>query len=164
MQLETGAKKDFHEELPHSRWRELSRPGLHSDCSLSQKCKRLSRLQMRPVQATEWGSFPDFPRALNPSEIIRALRGIFQTRVEISFFIFCGHWPWHYCSDSYQPRTPLRSPALAGWLVLPAGNYPVGSANAVFPYWITVTAVPSDMLLTKNVVAPVDCAGRCIVS
>jgi hypothetical protein len=36
-----------------------------------------------------------------------------------------------------------------GWLLLPVGNYPAGSAAAVFPYWITGTAVPSDMLLTK---------------
>ena len=38
---------------------------------------------------------------------------------------------------------------LAGWLLLPVGNYPAGSAEAVFPYWITGAAVPSDMLLTK---------------
>ena len=37
----------------------------------------------------------------------------------------------------------------AGWLLLPVGNYPPGSVEAVFPYWITGTAVPSDMLLTK---------------
>jgi hypothetical protein len=36
-----------------------------------------------------------------------------------------------------------------GWLLLPVGNYPAGSVAAVFPYWITGTAIPSDMLLTK---------------
>ncbi|MEY2892704.1 MAG: hypothetical protein RJA98_2612 [Pseudomonadota bacterium] len=38
---------------------------------------------------------------------------------------------------------------LAGWLVLPVGHFPAGSAEAVFPYWITGAAVPSDMLLHK---------------
>src|SRR5260370_1054810 len=37
----------------------------------------------------------------------------------------------------------------AGWLLLPVGNYPAGSVETVFPYWITGAVVPSDMLLTK---------------
>ena len=37
----------------------------------------------------------------------------------------------------------------AGWLLLPVGNYPAGTTEVVFPYWITGAAVPSDMLLTK---------------
>jgi hypothetical protein len=37
----------------------------------------------------------------------------------------------------------------AGWLLLPVGHFPKGSADVAFPYWITGTAVPSDMLLTK---------------
>ena len=47
---------------------------------------------------------------------------------------------------------PARAVAItcfAGWLILPVGNFPGGSADAIFPYWITGTAVPSDMLLTK---------------
>jgi hypothetical protein len=47
---------------------------------------------------------------------------------------------------------PARAVAItcfAGWLILPIGNFPAGSAEAVFPYWITGAAVPSDMLLTK---------------
>lgn len=36
-----------------------------------------------------------------------------------------------------------------GWLLLPVGNFPPGSADAAFPYWLTGTALPSDMLLTK---------------
>jgi len=43
---------------------------------------------------------------------------------------------------------------LGGWLVLPVGHFPPGSAAAEFPYWITGLAVPSDMLLTKAWVAP----------
>ena len=47
------------------------------------------------------------------------------------------------------PATAVATICLAGWLLLPVGNYPPGSAAATFPYWITGTAVPSDMLLTK---------------
>ena len=51
---------------------------------------------------------------------------------------------------------PARGALLAylgGWVLLPVGHYPVGSAGAAFPYWITGLAVPSDMLLTKAWVA-----------
>lgn len=37
----------------------------------------------------------------------------------------------------------------AGWLILPVGNFPTGSADASVAYWIIGTALPSDMLLTK---------------
>ena len=43
---------------------------------------------------------------------------------------------------------------LGGWLLLPVGHFPPGSADVEFPYWITGLAVPSDMLLTKAWVAP----------
>lgn len=43
---------------------------------------------------------------------------------------------------------------LGGWLGLPVGHFPPGSAAVEFPYWITGLAVPSDMLLTKAWVAP----------
>ena len=43
---------------------------------------------------------------------------------------------------------------LGGWLVLPVGNFPPGSAAVQFPYWITGLAVPSDMLMTKAWIAP----------
>ena len=43
---------------------------------------------------------------------------------------------------------------LGGWLLLPVGHYPAGSAEAVFPYWIIGLALPSDMLLTKAWIAP----------
>jgi len=43
---------------------------------------------------------------------------------------------------------------LGGWLVLPVGHFPLGSADVEFPYWITGLAVPSDMLMTKAWVAP----------
>lgn len=44
---------------------------------------------------------------------------------------------------------------LGGWLFLPVGHYPEGSAQANFAYWIVGAALPSDMLLTKAWVAPV---------
>jgi hypothetical protein len=47
---------------------------------------------------------------------------------------------------------PARAVAItcfSGWLILPVGNFPAGSADAIIPYWITGAAVPSDMLLTK---------------
>jgi hypothetical protein len=47
---------------------------------------------------------------------------------------------------------PARAVAITcftGWLLLPVGHFPEGSADVVFPYWITGAAVPSDMLLTK---------------
>jgi hypothetical protein len=47
------------------------------------------------------------------------------------------------------PRHAVGVTLFAGWILLPVGNFPAGSATAIFPYWITGTAVPSDMLLTK---------------
>jgi hypothetical protein len=52
----------------------------------------------------------------------------------------------------FRYAAPARAVALTcftGWLLLPVGHFPKGSADAVFPYWITGAAVPSDMLLTK---------------
>jgi hypothetical protein len=47
------------------------------------------------------------------------------------------------------PSRAVAITCLAGWLILPVGNFPAGSTGTVFPYWITGAAVPSDMLLTK---------------
>jgi hypothetical protein len=47
------------------------------------------------------------------------------------------------------PERAVAVTCFAGWLLLPVGNYPPGSADVFFPYWITGAAVPSDMLLTK---------------
>ena len=47
-----------------------------------------------------------------------------------------------------QP-TAVAITCLAGWVVLPVGNFPTGSSDALVPYWIIGTALPSDMLLTK---------------
>ncbi len=44
---------------------------------------------------------------------------------------------------------------LGAWILLPVGHYPVGSAQAVFPFWIVGLATPSDMLLTKAWIGPV---------
>ena len=55
----------------------------------------------------------------------------------------------------WRPRIAVLVVCLGGWLVLPVGTYPAGTLDAVFPYWITGAAVPSNMLLTKAWVAPV---------
>jgi hypothetical protein len=52
----------------------------------------------------------------------------------------------------FRFAVPWRAVAItcfAGWLILPIGNFPAGSTSSVFPYWITGSAIPSDMLLTK---------------
>src|SRR5437868_643530 len=57
------------------------------------------------------------------------------------------------------PTYAVAATCLAGWLLLPVGNFPAGSAAAVFPYWIIGAAVPSDMLLTKMWWPPVVALG-----
>jgi len=52
------------------------------------------------------------------------------------------------------PAVAALAVFLGGWVVLPVGHFPAGSAAVEFPYWITGLAVPSDMLLTKAWVAP----------
>jgi hypothetical protein len=47
------------------------------------------------------------------------------------------------------PSRAVAITCFAGWLILPVGNFPAGSAGPVFPFWITGAAVPSNMLLTK---------------
>jgi hypothetical protein len=53
------------------------------------------------------------------------------------------------------PSQAVAITCFAGWLLLPVGNFPGGSTGTLFPYWITGTAVPSDMLLTKMWLPPV---------
>lgn len=53
-----------------------------------------------------------------------------------------------------RPAPAALAVFLGGWLLLPVGLYPPGAAGALFPYWITGAAVPSDMLVTKAWVAP----------
>ena len=53
-----------------------------------------------------------------------------------------------------RPAVAVLGSFLGGWILLPVGAYPTGSADAVFPYWIIGAALPSDMLLTKAVTAP----------
>ena len=55
---------------------------------------------------------------------------------------------------AFRPSIAVLSVLMSGWIFLPVGNYPSGSAEAVFPFWITGLAVPSDMLFTKAWVAP----------
>jgi hypothetical protein len=47
------------------------------------------------------------------------------------------------------PRYAVAITCFTGWILLPVGSFPPGSATAIFPYWITGAAAPSDMLLTK---------------
>ena len=47
------------------------------------------------------------------------------------------------------PSRAVAITCFAGWVILPVGNFPAGSTSAIFPYWITGAAVPSNMLLTK---------------
>ena len=53
-----------------------------------------------------------------------------------------------------KPPAAALTALLGGWIFLPVGHYPAGSAEAVFPYWITGLLTPSDMLITKAWVAP----------
>jgi len=53
-----------------------------------------------------------------------------------------------------RPATAALASFLGGWILLPVGSYPPGSADTVFPYWIAGLALPSDMTLTKAAVAP----------
>ncbi len=53
-----------------------------------------------------------------------------------------------------RPAVAVLGSFLGGWILLPVGSYPAGAADALFPYWIIGLALPSDMLLTKAVVAP----------
>ena len=53
-----------------------------------------------------------------------------------------------------KPQLAVLFVLLGGWIFLPIGRYPAGSVEAVFPFWITGLAVPSDMLLNKAWVAP----------
>ena len=53
-----------------------------------------------------------------------------------------------------RPATAAWVTFLGGWIILPVGHFPAGSAAAEFPYWISGLALPSDMLLTKAWVAP----------
>jgi hypothetical protein len=54
-----------------------------------------------------------------------------------------------------KPQAATLTVLLSAWILLPVGHYPVGSAEAIFPFWITGLATPSDMLLTKAWVGPV---------
>ena len=59
-----------------------------------------------------------------------------------------------------RPAVAVLGSFLGGWILLPVGSYPAGSADAVFPYWIIGLALPSDMLLTKAVAAPAAALSR----
>ena len=53
-----------------------------------------------------------------------------------------------------RPGVAVAIVFFGGWLLLPVGHYPAGSADAAFPFWIVGAALPSDMLLTKAWIAP----------
>lgn len=73
--------------------------------------------------------------------------------IDIAFLAFTlvAWLPFWFC----RPAVAAAIVFFGGWLLLPVGHYAPGSAEAIFPYWITGLAVPSDMLLTKAWVAPV---------
>ncbi len=50
---------------------------------------------------------------------------------------------------AFKPVEATLMVWLGGWILLPVGHYPAGSADAIFPFWITGLATPSDMCLTK---------------
>lgn len=52
-----------------------------------------------------------------------------------------------------RPAIAALASYLGGWILLPVGAYPAGSADPVFAYWIVGVALPSDMLVTKAWVA-----------
>jgi hypothetical protein len=54
----------------------------------------------------------------------------------------------------WRPPVAALVVFLGGWLLLPVGHFPAGSASTEFPYRITGLAVPSDMLPTKAWLAP----------
>ncbi len=72
--------------------------------------------------------------------------------IELAYAVFLGLAivAFRFC----QPATAVIGVFLGGWIFLPNGHYPPGASQAVFPYWITGLAVPSDMLVTKAWIAP----------
>jgi hypothetical protein len=48
-----------------------------------------------------------------------------------------------------RPSRAVAITCVAGWLLLPVGDFSSDAPTAGLPYWITGAAVPSDMLLTK---------------
>jgi hypothetical protein len=72
--------------------------------------------------------------------------------IDIAFLAFAlvAWLPFRFC----RPAVAAAIVFFGGWVLLPVGHYAPGSAEAVFPFWITGLAVPSDMLLTKAWVAP----------
>lgn len=54
-----------------------------------------------------------------------------------------------------RPAVAVLTVFLGGWILLPVGHYPAGTAAAPFPYWIVGLALPSDLLVTKAWIAPV---------
>jgi hypothetical protein len=72
--------------------------------------------------------------------------------IDIAFLAFAllAWVPFRAC----RPALAAAIVFFGGWVLLPVGHYAPGSAEAVFPFWITGLAVPSDMLLTKAWVAP----------
>ena len=73
-------------------------------------------------------------------------------KVDIVYLLFALCAPGLFLAC--KPPRAVLAIFLGGWVLLPVGHYPDGSAQAVFPYWITGLAVPSDMLLTKAWIAP----------
>lgn len=58
------------------------------------------------------------------------------------------------CFARLDSRSALLAVLIGGWWLLPVGNYGPGAHGTGLPWWITGTALPSDMLVTKAWIAP----------
>lgn len=58
------------------------------------------------------------------------------------------------CFTLLRPRTALILVLIGGWWGLPVGRYDPVTPGTILPWWITATALPSDMLITKVWIAP----------
>ena len=58
------------------------------------------------------------------------------------------------CFALLRFRTALLLVLIGGWWLLPVGRYEPVDPGTILPWWITGTALPSDMLLTKAWIAP----------
>ena len=72
--------------------------------------------------------------------------------IDALFLVFAIGSPFLF--KALRPERAVLVIFLGGWVLLPVGHYPPGSAESLFPYWITGLAVPSDMLLTKAWIVP----------
>src|SRR5206468_7534411 len=66
------------------------------------------------------------------------------------------------CFAMLRLRTALLLVLIGGWWLLPVGRYEPVAPDTIFPWWITGTALPSDMLLTKAWICPLTAFAGCV--